>query len=195
MASDELELLDKAYLDWTAYESTGDTAARDRVTALRDRLDNDRLFGRRRPVLDTSLPSFERISLFFRAARAEHDAMLAMLALERWRAANGRYPDSLAALVPDLLAAMPPDRAAGVLRYRLIDASSADPLAAYILYSVGLDGGDNGGVENPERPRSTLTEPGRTGDYVFNRLPPPQAPRPERNPDSDEPGAEAEATP
>lgn len=169
MASDELELLDRAYLDWIAYETTGDTAARDRVVALRDRLDNDRAYARRRPVLDGFFFSFERASLFFRAIHAERDALRVMLALERWRAANGRYPDTLDVLVPGQLAALPPDRGAGVLRYRLVDAASADPLAAYVLYADGLDGVDNDGTENSERPGTTLTDPNRTGDHVFNR--------------------------
>lgn len=193
MASDEVELLDKAYLDWIAYETTGDTAARDRVVALRDRLDNDGTYMRRRPALDGFLPPLERVSIFLRAIHAERDALRVMLALERWRAANGRYPDTLDALVPDLLAALPPDRGAGVLRYRLVDAASADPLAAYVLYADGLDGIDNGGTENPERPGRSLTDPSRTGDHVFNRPAPP--PQPARRPLGDGDAADPEPDP
>lgn len=65
-------------------------------------------------------------------------------ALERYRLANGHYPDALASLVPEYLKAVPLDvctgRANQPLRYTLKSEGRA-----YLLYSVGTDMRDNGG--------------------------------------------------
>lgn len=65
-------------------------------------------------------------------------------ALERFRNANGAYPESLALLVPEYLSSVP------------LDVIDGQPLrfvrprrATYVLYSVGLNGVDDGGY--PEK--------------------------------------------
>jgi hypothetical protein len=64
---------------------------------------------------------------------------IAMLAIERYRLANGRWPESLEALIPAQLAQVPLDPYDGKpLRYRRL----ADGVT---IYSVGPDLTDNGG--------------------------------------------------
>ncbi len=66
--------------------------------------------------------------------------LVAVLALERFRLAKGRYPTVLVDLTPGWLKAVPLDPMDGKpLRYRL------KPDGAFLLYSVGRDGKDDGG--------------------------------------------------
>jgi tetratricopeptide (TPR) repeat protein len=78
--------------------------------------------------------------------RAKLRSVVAVLAVERYRLARGRWPESLAALVPEFLAAVPADPYDGQpLRYRRL----ADGV---VVYSVGPDGADGGGQSNPDPP-------------------------------------------
>jgi hypothetical protein len=92
------------------------------------------------PALGNSLWAFDRVELDRRATRA-------LIALERHRIALGRYPDTLDALVPGFLSEVPIDPWDGKpLKYRTIDPAGR----SFILYSVGMDGADDGGTFNPE---------------------------------------------
>ncbi|MBL9194209.1 MAG: hypothetical protein JNJ82_17785 [Opitutaceae bacterium] len=78
-------------------------------------------------------------------------------ALERHRLAHAEYPESLAALVPTFLRSVPRDVVTGEpLHYR----RNAD--GTFTLYSVGLDGDDDGGVR-PADPKVTDGD----GDWVW----------------------------
>jgi hypothetical protein len=69
---------------------------------------------------------------------------LAAIAIRRYELRHGRPPASLDALVPALLSKLPHDSFSGQpLRYRLTDTGG------YVLYSVGLDGQDDGGDTTP----------------------------------------------
>jgi len=62
-------------------------------------------------------------------------------ALERYRIANGRYPDRLEALQPRFIQSLPHDVCTGQpLKYRVTDAGR------FVLYSAGWNGQDDGGV-------------------------------------------------
>jgi hypothetical protein len=62
-------------------------------------------------------------------------------ALERSRLAEGEYPEKLDALVPRFMAKLPPDVMTGEpLHYR----RTGD--GRFVLYSVGMNGKDDGGV-------------------------------------------------
>lgn len=80
------------------------------------------------------------------------------IALERYRLVHGQYPDSLASLAPQFLAKVPHDIiGGGNLIYRNTSQN-------FVLYSIGWDGIDDGGV------RDTLKEfqLGNTpGDWVW----------------------------
>jgi hypothetical protein len=66
------------------------------------------------------------------------------IALKRHQLRHGRYPETLAGLAPGFLAAVPVDPWSGrPLCYRLT------PQGGFILYSVGVDGVDDGGDATP----------------------------------------------
>lgn len=73
------------------------------------------------------------------------------VAVERFRLANGRYPDSMEEVVPGFISVLPTDPFSGQpLRYKRI-------AKGYVVYSVGADGRDDGGRERPARTKSTDT--------------------------------------
>jgi hypothetical protein len=75
------------------------------------------------------------------------------LAVERYRLANGHLPASLQDLVPAYLPALPQDPCDGnPLRFQLLDKG-------YLIYSVGKDGMDNGGVARPPDAKSSDKTP------------------------------------
>lgn len=71
------------------------------------------------------------------------------LAVERYRLAHAdQLPDTLGSLVPGLLPVVPTDPFDGQsLRYKKVERG-------YLIYSVGADGLDDGGVEKPPNPSS-----------------------------------------
>lgn len=74
----------------------------------------------------------------------ERQMTLAAIALKRHQLRHGQLPPSLEALVPEFLPVVPyDDMSAKPLRYRL------KPDGNYVLYSVGLDGKDDGGDPSP----------------------------------------------
>ncbi|MEX0886174.1 MAG: hypothetical protein WD009_07015 [Phycisphaeraceae bacterium] len=103
---------------------------------------------------DSSLPGTPRTV-------ARYDAMLRMaglaMAVERYRVDHGALPGSLAELVPGYIDAVPVDAFDGAaLRYAVRDEGG------YVIYSVGQDGVDRGGVEGYGRDGEDLT-------YVIER--------------------------
>lgn len=88
----------------------------------------------------------EQIELTYRLAKAYASyaaklrCLLVVLALERYRLRHGAWPKSLDDLVPEFLEAVPLDPFDGQpLRY-------ATPPEGRVVYSVGMDRSDNGGV-------------------------------------------------
>jgi hypothetical protein len=103
------------------------------------------------------IPNYSRVD----QTTARHQTMLnqALIAcaLERFRLAHGQYPDSLDALAPQFIAAIPHDVIGGQPPHYRRAAGGT-----FMLYSVGWDGRDNGGV------------PGKTavdGDWVWPVFP------------------------
>jgi hypothetical protein len=103
--------------------------------------------------------------------------MRTMIALERFRAAEGEYPQGLAELVPRYLPEVPVDPWSGkTLGYRR-GVSEEAPGWGYVLYSVAADGQDNGGrafhgVQQPVLKTTDLRSVGILGgpyDFVINR--------------------------
>lgn len=69
-----------------------------------------------------------------------NESIVVLLGCERFRRANGDWPENLADLAPAYLEQIPPDRyGGGTLKYRRTDDSVA-------VYSVGYDGTDDGGA-------------------------------------------------
>lgn len=100
------------------------------------------------------MPAIDPVFSAFEKERQIQDGALVALALELWHRRHGEWPAKLDELVPDLLPAVPPDRVDGQpLRYVIRDGRP-------ILYSVGRNGLDDGGVST-EQP--SWAEPARYG--------------------------------
>jgi len=82
---------------------------------------------------------------------AENDLLLTAMAVQTYRADHSRYPAQLSDLVPAYLRDIPADPfgAGGPLRYRL----KAD---RYLLWSIGPDGKDSGGIPIEDKLYTTL---------------------------------------
>ena len=80
-------------------------------------------------------------------------------ALESWRLRHGEYPAKLPEVVPEFIEALPHDViGGGPLHYRRREDGT------FLLYSVGLNGRDDGGRADPD-PALTGTRPQR--DWVW----------------------------
>ena len=120
----------------------------------------DVIFVRHQLLSEMLLPALPRV--VGKAATGQVAADQAMLAcgLERYRLANGRFPDALDALVPRFISQLPHDVINGEpYRYRL----SKD--GQFVLYSVGWNEKDDGGV-----PGKTLFDL-KEGDWVWQYPP------------------------
>ncbi len=124
---------------------------------------------RRYLVLKVLLPGTSKVV----EAATAHEVGLAgtrlVLAIEIYHRRTGEFPGSLSDLVPDVLPEVPPDPAAGVpFAYRRLAAGDDPDGRGYLLYSVGLDGVDNGRQVSMTEPRRALTRSGAGLDYVIN---------------------------
>ena len=84
-------------------------------------------------------------------------------ALELYHHDHGHYPETLAELTPAYLIAVPVDFDQKPIRYRKDEANGR-----YQLWSIGLNGTDEGGLELPETPGKkpkAWREP--VGDWVW----------------------------
>jgi hypothetical protein len=105
------------------------------------------------------LPAFSRVPQKTAFAQSEVDLAMLACALERYRLAQGRYPEDLNALVPRFVSVLPHDIINGQpLKYRLTANGS------FILYSIGWNEKDDGGViaTNKENRQDILQ-----GDWVW----------------------------
>ena len=79
------------------------------------------------------------------------------LAVQRYRLAAGKLPESLADLIPTYLDAVPKDPFDGKdLRYKKLETG-------FVVYSIGEDGNDDGGKERPRK----RTGPPASWDVTF----------------------------
>jgi hypothetical protein len=117
---------------------------------------------RRRPYDAFSqmlLPALGRAVEKFARAQCSVDLPRVACALERYRLANGQFPDTLEALTPKFIEKLPYDVINGQpLKYRRSDDGQ------FVLYSVGLNETDDGGL-------IALTKSGnadiKKGDWVW----------------------------
>ncbi len=111
----------------------------------------------------TLLPNLSHAGDLRYRARAEYQACIAVLALQRYRLDKGQYPPSLQTLVEDgYLRALPADPYSdGSLVYDRTGQT-------FTLYSVGPDFRDDGGVARPDKPGTKV----KGGDWVFWPVPP-----------------------
>jgi hypothetical protein len=99
------------------------------------------------------------------AAKSQATITLARVAcaLERYRLAQGDYPGRLDELAPRFIAQIPPDPVnGGALHYR------RDAPNEFLLYSIGLNGQDDGGAPMPRK--SSGGRVAQQGDIVWRSL-------------------------
>jgi hypothetical protein len=87
------------------------------------------------------LPALGRVVTRAATAQTAFNQAAIACALERYRLANGHYPETLMALAPRFISSLPDDVVTGEpYKYRLTDDGR------FVLYSVGWDEKDDGGV-------------------------------------------------
>jgi hypothetical protein len=94
------------------------------------------------------LPALEKFITRDANHRAQARTAVAAVAIERFCLANnGKLPDQLSSLIPKYLEEIPVDPYDGQpLRYKRTDKG-------YVVYSIGPDGVDDGGIEGPAGPK------------------------------------------
>jgi hypothetical protein len=102
------------------------------------------------------LPALNRIPPKSATAQVAADQAALACALERYRLANGQFPEKLESLVPQFISQLPNDVLTGApYRYRRTAGGQ------FVLYSVGWNEKDDGGV-----PGKTLFDE-KQGDWVW----------------------------
>jgi hypothetical protein len=100
-------------------------------------------------LLHVIMPALARITIIDTRNVAQLLTARVGLAIERYRLAAGKLPDTLADLVPDYLDAVPKDPFDGnELRYKKLEAG-------FIVYSIGEDMSDDGGKEIERRTKES----------------------------------------
>jgi hypothetical protein len=128
----------------------------------------------RQDLLKLLIPALSKAISSNDQVRADVEGSKILVAIERSRAARGSLPPDLNALVPEFLPALPKDgyAADGAFRYRVLPAPDEHG-RTYLLYSVGPNGNDDGGVESAEgETRPGQPTPLVPTDAVINRIGP-----------------------
>lgn len=108
-------------------------------------------------LLHIIMPALSRCTTIDVRAAAQIRTARAGLAIERYRLAAGKLPDSLAELIPTYLDTVPKDPFDGKeLRYKKLETG-------FVVYSIGEDGNDDGGKEKPRK----RTSPPAPWDVTF----------------------------
>ncbi|MDB6121766.1 MAG: hypothetical protein JWQ71_759 [Pedosphaera sp.] len=98
----------------------------------------------------------------------EKNMVLTAISLKRYKLGHGQPAPELAALVPEFLLSVPLDRMDGKpLRYHL------NPDGTFLLYSVGMNGKDDGGdpqLENPAKSAREIRDIWKGKDVVWPAL-------------------------
>ena len=96
---------------------------------------------RHRLMATMLLPALGKVAMRAAMAQTAFNQTAIACALERYRLANGHFPDKLEALAPQFISSLPNDVLTGEpYKYRLTEEGR------FVLYSVGWDEKDNGGV-------------------------------------------------
>lgn len=106
------------------------------------------------------VPALEAAARLFSIAQTSIDLARVACALERYRLAHGRYPETLDALTPQFIEKLPHDIINGQpLHYR----RTAD--GQFVLYSVGWNETDDGGTVVLRKGNSNVDS--NSGDWVW----------------------------
>lgn len=143
--SDEIACLQIMSEMIAAFDETGPARkqAMDDATKQVARLSEMTAARVRFPLTLLLLPSLKACADAVSRNEADRDATRVAIASERFYLKHGRLPNKLAELVPGFLVSLPDDPFDGAsLRYRL-------DVQEYVVYSVGVNGRDDGGVSDP----------------------------------------------
>lgn len=110
------------------------------------------------------VPAIAKTSIKYSFAEVSTTEAMLACALERFRLANGRYPEKLEELLPRYLAKVPHDVVGGgPLHYRL------ESDGQFTLYSIGWNEKDDGGATGfLESKSGTKTRDLNSGDWVWS---------------------------
>ena len=160
------------------YETTEIDAAYGRALHMLAWLDSPEgqreMGGTRLPVLGILLPAVGRYMQSHEALTQHRHGAALLLAIEIHRAEQSVLPASLTDLPEHAFrfgTAMPARlHDDSPIRYHVLDEAGKGFGEGYVLYAVGADGVDNGGLSHPDYPEPVLTGSGRADgyDYVFN---------------------------
>ncbi len=124
-------------------------------------------------LLDLIMPGLDRAIASRDQFELQRRGVSLHLAIERYRAANGRPPATIPELVPGYLDRVPLDPYSGrPFVYRVLPEPDAHG-RAYLLYSVGVDGQDDGGVSGEESRKKSKDLTVGPSDIVINEPPAP----------------------
>lgn len=126
-------------------------------------------------LLRMTLPALSRAVINHDLGMSVLEATRVQLAIEAFEVRNGRLPSTLDDLSPDFLDQVPIDAVSCQPFVYVQRQPTADDPRRFWLYSIGVDGVDDGGVEatgTKEGPiRAMRDGPSARGfDYIFNRL-------------------------
>jgi hypothetical protein len=108
-------------------------------------------------LLHIIMPALSRVRTLDVRSIAQLQTARAGLAVQRYRLASGKLPESLTDLMPTYLDAVPKDPFDGKdLRYKKLETG-------FVVYSIGEDGNDDGGKEKPRK----RTRPPAPEDVTF----------------------------
>lgn len=120
-------------------------------------------------LVDALTPALDQLQRSMDQVRIDRVATPLLLALERFRLAHGAYPRALSELAPKYVPAVPSDPWTGrPFGYRVVYAKADPQGRGFVLYSIGTDLVDNGGV-NGGRWFEALHGQATAGkDYIIN---------------------------
>lgn len=119
------------------------------------------------------LKPMEQLFIAFDRCDMGRDAAKLALVIERHRRRTGAYPATLADLGPGLAEAKLDPRWASELRYRPFRDREPRSARPYLLYWIGVDGNDDGGLLNPRDNDLMFVKTPPVGDFWFD---PPETP-------------------
>lgn len=110
--------------------------------------------GREGMLTRSLIPAMSKVGEACRRKQAQVRCLVTLVAVERYRVKNGKWPEQLEALTPGFLSELPTDPYDGK-RVRM--ARRADGI---VVYSVGMDKRDDGGKLNRQQPNAPGTDLG-----------------------------------
>ena len=112
------------------------------------------------PVCQVLVPVFDQAAFNDAKTEAQNDMLLLALCLRAYSLERGAYPSALAALAPAYLPQLPEDPFAAQGSYLYKPAGSS-----YVLYSIGPDGKDDGGLPIDDKSRISAQSPNSRQRY------------------------------